>query len=545
VKKIEWKTIDDPEDSKPEDWVDVKEIPDPNATQPEGWKEDEDGKYEVPKIANPAYSGDWKARQITDPNSPKSDFEGWCWPGTSMYPDFTNPKMREYWGSQFALDKYKGTTGDLFIWNDMNEPSVFNGPEVTLNRDVIHPHGNVEHRDVHNMYGYYVHRATFEGLEKRVPGDRPFVLTRSFFIGSHKYSAIWTGDNFAKWSHLKASIAMMSSIALGGQSLIGADVGGFFGHPDPEMMVRWYQLGALAYPFLRNHAHLETPRREPATFDEETREHLKKALQLRYKLLPLWYTIFEEYHRAGSPVVRPLFFDFLGDEVTHSHETATEDQIMLGDVVLVHGVTKPLAEYANATGEVYLPSGPSHEGWYSMNDDAFYKPGHHSVALALDHIPAFYRAGTIVPMKTRARRSSACMTLDPLTLSVYLDPSTGTAKGRVYVDDYKTKDYQDGKSFLNVEFEYRDSVLKPTAVTGNLPADVAAEIERVEVFGLDRSPKGAEVFDGTATHTQEFGGRSVRQVGSLYATTVKVSPWIKLSSKDWSVKILADPQVTV
>ena len=124
--------------------------------------------------------------------------------------------MREYWGSQFALDKYAGTNADTYIWNDMNEPSVFNGPEVTMPRDAIHPNGNVEHRDVHNMYGYYVHCGTIEGLEKRTPGDRPFVLTRSFFIGSHHYAAVWTGDNTAEWPHIGTSIGVVGALTLSG-----------------------------------------------------------------------------------------------------------------------------------------------------------------------------------------------------------------------------------------------------------------------------------------------------------------------------------------
>ncbi|CAE8700193.1 unnamed protein product, partial [Polarella glacialis] len=257
VKKLTWKQVDDPTDVKPADWCEVEKLADTTAVQPQEWNEAEDGAWVTPMIDNPDYKGKWAPRKIDDPNPSMSDYEGWCWPGTSGYPDFTDPKMRDYWGSQFALDKYKGTNADTYIWNDMNEPSVFNGPEVTMPRDVVHPHGMVEHRDVHNMYGYYVHRATFEGLAKRVPGDRPFVLTRSFFIGSHKYSAIWTGDNYAKWEHLKASIAMVGALTLAGQSLVGADVGGFFKHPDDEMTVRWYQIAVLMYPFLRNHAHLE------------------------------------------------------------------------------------------------------------------------------------------------------------------------------------------------------------------------------------------------------------------------------------------------
>lgn len=532
VKKIDWRTMDDVNDTKPGDWVEEKKIKDPTAlAPPEGWNTEEDGEFVPPEIDNPAYKGDWSPRQVTDPNSPMSDFEGWCWPGTSSYPDFSDPKMREYWGSQFALGKYKGTNADTYIWNDMNEPSVFNGPEVTMPRDAIHPYHKAEHRDLHNMYGYYVHRATFEGLEKRSPGDRPFVLTRSFFVGSHKYCAIWTGDNTAEWSHLQISIAMVGALALGGQSLVGADVGGFFKHPDAEMVTRWYQLAVLAYPFLRNHAHLETPRREPYTYDDSTMNLVKAAIQLRYKMLPIWYTLFQEYHSQGHPVVRPLFWDFLDDPEAATDHNAVENQIMLGDVALVHGIAKPMSEQTETT--VYLPSG-NFGGWYDLYTGDFVKPGHHKVAISMQTIPAYYRAGTVVPLKSRIRRSSGCMAQDPLTLAVYLSPD-GTASGRVYLDDYRTQTYRDEKSFLKVKFEYKDGSLSAVSTSGELPAGVSAEVERVEVYGLKSAPASATLTLKGAQHT--LTEPIAKTLGDLHAAVVKVSPWIDLKDKSWSLKV--------
>src|SRR5690554_2109958 len=76
-----------------------------------------------------------------------SDFDGWCWPGSSQWIDFYNPKARDWWASQFSYDRYVGSTNTLFTWNDMNEPSVFSGPEITIPKDVIH-YGNMEHRNV-------------------------------------------------------------------------------------------------------------------------------------------------------------------------------------------------------------------------------------------------------------------------------------------------------------------------------------------------------------------------------------------------------------
>lgn len=154
-----------------------------------------------------------------------ADFDGWCWPGSSSYLDFTAAHVREWWARQFSLDKYIGSTLDLFTWNDMNEPSVFNGPEVSMPKDAKNLAG-VEHREWHNLYGIYMQMATALGLTSRSPAgappQRPFVLTRSFWAGSQRYGAMWTGDNAANWQHLQISAPMLLSINLGGLSFAGS-----------------------------------------------------------------------------------------------------------------------------------------------------------------------------------------------------------------------------------------------------------------------------------------------------------------------------------
>lgn len=331
---------------------------------------------------------------------------------------------------------------------------------------------------------------------------------------------------------------MVGALTLGGQSLVGADVGGFFKHPDAEMTVRWYQLAVLIYPFLRNHAHLETPRREPYVFDEPTMLRIKASLQLRYRMLPLWYTLFRDYTAYAEPVVRPLFWDFLDDPQTHEHEEAVESQIMLGSVLLVHGVAKPLTEQSEAT--VYLPKAA---GWYSLQDGAFFSPGAHVHKLDIDSIPAYYKGGSVVPLKSRIRRSSSCMSQDPFTLHVYLDPQAGAATGRLFLDDYRTRMYEDGKSFLEIEFEFKDGTLRASKTVGQLPeavaAAVSAEIERVEIFGLKSPLTAAEAtLDGKVSALPKPISRALSGDGSasLHAAMLKVKPRIDMRQA-WSISV--------
>ncbi|QHN97596.1 putative glucan 1,3-alpha-glucosidase [Arachis hypogaea] len=262
-----------------------------------------------------------------------------------------------WWGDKFSYQNYVGSTPSLYIWNHMNEPSVFNGPEVTMLRDALHI-GGVEHREVHNAYGYYFHMATSEGLVKRGDGkERPFVLSRALFAGTQMYGAIWTGDNTAEWDHLRVSVPMVLTLGLTGVSFSGADVGGFFGNPEPELLVRWYQLGAF-YPFFRAHAHHDTKRREPWLFGEGNTELIRDAIHVRYALLPYYYTLFREANTTGVPVMRPLWMEFPSEEATFSNDEA----FMIGNSLLVQGIyTEVIAVNSSqaAEGELYIDDGSS------------------------------------------------------------------------------------------------------------------------------------------------------------------------------------------
>ncbi|RMB90532.1 hypothetical protein DUI87_33133 [Hirundo rustica rustica] len=349
------------------------------------------------------------ARRVTSLCSPP--------PGSSAYPDFTNPEMREWWANIFAYDQYEGSTEALFTWNDMNEPSVFSGPEVTMHKDARH-FGGWEHRELHNIYGLYVHKATAEGQIRRSGGRlRPFVLSRAFFAGSQRYGAVWTGDNTAEWDHLRISIPMCLSFGLAGLAFCGADVGGFFQNPGPELQVRWYQAGAFQ-PFFRAHAHLDTARREPWLLRPEHLEMVRAALRRRYALIPLWYTAFYRCHRQGIPVMRPLWMEFPDD----SHTFAMDDQYLIDWVLLVHPVTEPGARGVH----VYLPG--EGEVWYDDETHEQYRaPQTIYVPVTLSSIPVYQRGGTVIPRQDRPRRSTEAMRGDPFTLYVALSLQPGMA----------------------------------------------------------------------------------------------------------------------
>ncbi|XP_065520844.1 neutral alpha-glucosidase AB isoform X1 [Lathamus discolor] len=404
-----------------------------------------------------------------------SDYEGWCWPGSAAYPDFTNPEMRAWWASMFAYDQYEGSTEILFTWNDMNEPSVFSGPEVTMHKDAVH-HGGWEHRDVHNLYGLYVQMATAEGQIQRSGGQhRPFVLSRAFFAGSQRYGAVWTGDNAAEWEHLKISIPMCLSFGLAGLAFCGADVGGFFKNPDAELLVRWYQAGAFQ-PFFRAHAHLDTARREPWLFGEDNAALIRGAVRLRYALLPFWYTAFYHSHRHGLPVMRPLWMEYPEDTTTFT----IDDQYLIDRALLVHPVTEQGARGV----QVYLPG--KGEVWYdTVSYQKHHAPQTLYVPVTMSSVPVFQRGGTVVPRQERVRRSTECMRGDPVTLYVALSPQ-GTAEGDLFLDDGKSFEYETKARFLHRQFTFAGNTLTASAADPRGSFDTPVWLERVVILGAGK-----------------------------------------------------------
>lgn len=454
------------------------------------------------------------------------DYDGWCWPGSSSYVDLLNPEIRSWWSDKFSLDSYTGSTQYLHIWNDMNEPSVFNGPEVTMPRDALH-HGGVEHRELHNAYGYYFQMATSNGLLKRGDGkDRPFVLGRAFFAGSQRYGAIWTGDNTAEWEHLRVSVPMVLTLSISGIVFSGADVGGFFGNPETELLVRWYQLGAY-YPFFRGHAHHDTKRREPWLFGERNTQLMREAIHVRYMYLPYFYTLFREANSSGTPVARPLWMEFPGDEKSFSNDEA----FMVGNGLLVQGIYTERAKHVS----VYLPGD---ESWYDLRSGFAYKGGQtHKYEVSEDSVPSFQRAGTIIPRKDRLRRSSTQMENDPYTLVIALN-SSQAAEGELYIDDGKSFEFKQG-AFIHRRFTFSKGKL-----TSSNAAPSSAEndrfssectVERIILLGLSPGATTALVEPGNRKVEIELGPLFIQ--GNRGSVLTIRKPNVRIAD-DWSIQIL-------
>ncbi|KAF1817541.1 glycoside hydrolase family 31 protein [Eremomyces bilateralis CBS 781.70] len=481
---------------------------------------------------------DLKKKQLAVNNKDGNIYEGWCWPGSSHWVDCFNPAAISWWKGLFKYDKFVGSSPNTFIWNDMNEPSVFNGPETTMPKDNLH-HGNWEHRDVHNINGLTFHNATYEALLERKKGEvrRPFVLTRAFSAGSQRVGPMWTGDNQAHWGHLAASIPMTLNNGISGYPFAGADVGGFFGNPSKELLTRWYQAGAF-YPFFRAHAHIDTRRREPYVAGSPYTEIMAQALRLRYSLLPAWYTAFREASVAGTPIVRPNFFVHPSDE----NGFAIDDQLYLGSTGLL---AKPVVTEGAESVDIYLGDD---ETYYDYFDYAIYSgKGYKTVPAPLEKIPLLMQGGHIIPRRDRPRRSSGLMKFDPITLVVVLGKS-GDAEGSLYLDDGETFDYQQG-AHIHRTFRYEASTGLLTSedisdrgskTASYLKSMSHVRVERIVVVGAPSDWKNKESVIISEEGEKESGSRQRSELqfhsgqGGKAAWAVVKDPGLYIT-KGWKV----------
>lgn len=352
-------------------------------------------------------------------------FAGDVWPGRCAFPDFPNAEARRWWGELTARFVRMGADG---VWNDMNEPSVFDGPGRTMPTDCQHEAdaelgGPGTHAQYHNIYGMQMARASFEGLMRERPDRRPFVLSRSNFLGGHRYACCWTGDSASTWEHLSWTIPMMLNLGLSGQPFAGCDIGGFADNADGELFARWMGIGCLL-PFARAHSDKNTNRHEPWSFGPECEHACRLALERRYRLLPYYYTLFREAELTGVPPMRPLFFADPADPGLRE----AEDSFLLGADVLVR---------ASASLDNVCRS-PRPGGIWREFEPA---------ATSEAQLPRLLlRGGAILPMGPIMQHTGQ-RPLDPLTLVVSLD-AEGKASGVLYEDAGEGFGYREGDYLL-------------------------------------------------------------------------------------------------
>eukprot|EP01018_Ginkgo_biloba_P027126 Gb_06380 [translate_table: standard] len=486
-------------------------------------------------------------------------FLGQVWPGAVYFPDFLNPKTVSFWADEISrFHKMAPVDG---LWIDMNEVSNFcsgkctvpknrtcPGPGVvwdccldcknltntkwdeppyringsgarvplgykTIATSSVHYNGVLEY-DAHSLYGFSQAIATHKALQS-LNGKRPFVLTRSTFVGSGSYAAHWTGDNKATWEDLRYSISTILNFGIFGMPMVGADICGFYADTTEELCGRWIQLGAF-YPFSRDHSNYYTIRQELYIWDSVAKS-ARKALGLRYRLLPYLYTLNYEAHMTGAPIARPLFFSFPEDAETYGLST----QFLIGSGVLV----SPVLLNGTTSVEAYFPKG----SWYNLFDmsKALKSKGQYvTLEAPMDTINVHLREGMVLPMQqggltTREARKT------PFTLVVAFplgyEASGGEAKGKLFLDGGENVEMkiEEGKSsyvefFANVDgnkVRVRSEVQKGEYAMGE-----GWVVENLMVLGLSSSSSSMEFaleLDGKPYSSSSTYSYSYSHISSL------------------------------
>ena len=342
------------------------------------------------------------------------DFVVGVWPGDCLFPDFLNDDARAWFGSKY---KYLLDMGIDGFWNDMNEPAIFyskkhlaevfdrledfKSKELDLNNffefkglveginnnvnDYKSFYNNYKgktynHYDVHNLYGYYMSRGAMEEIKKLAPDKDILLISRSSYIGMHRYAGIWQGDNCSMWSHLLMNLKMMPSLNMCGFLFTGADMGGFGANTTEDLMLRWTALN-LFIPLMRNHSALGTRQQEFYQF--KNLDLFRNLMFARTQMIPLIYDTYVKAVETDSMMFKPLGFEYSDDDIARE----IEDQLLFGDKIMIAPVVNQ-----NVSGRVvYFPEPMKEIRFENMQriEGPVYDKGYHYIELPLGVVNYF------------------------------------------------------------------------------------------------------------------------------------------------------------
>jgi alpha-glucosidase len=369
---------------------------------------------------------------------------------TGNYPDLGRADVQAKWGQQYQY--LIQTVGIDMIWQDMTDPALvtpLNPMEKTfpLGLQVSNGATFVPHAKVHNAYALNLLKATTQGLSDLRPTKRNFIIARGGYAGMQRYAALWTGDSASSWDFLRINIPQVLNLGMSGIPLSGTDIGGFAngsispaettqspylngnkkimeGITNYELLTRWMQLGAFL-PWYRNHYNGYTKQfQEPYAYQEPVPTHCRKYIELRYRLVQLWYDAMYNWTQTGVPIVRPLFMNDPQDLQAYNNNYLN-DQFFLGKDMLVAPILtqhETLPVPTPPLRDIYLPAGGP---WYAFKDNQ--SPLEQSVQggtvvknyyADLSLMPVYIRGGAILPTR-ELEQYIGQLQANPLTFNIY------------------------------------------------------------------------------------------------------------------------------
>lgn len=411
------------------------------------------------------------------------DFTAAVWPGKVHFPDMLNTKAREWFGGKYELLTKQGIDG---FWNDMNEPAIFYSEEnlkkvleeiIAMKDENLDIHSffhlkdlvgslsnssidyaafyhnmdglKICHKDVHNLYGFYMTKAAAEAFEKIEPKKRILLFSRSSYIGMHRYGGIWTGDNHAWWQQLLLSIQQMPSLNMCGILYTGSDIGGFGGDTTKDLLLRWLEFGIFT-PLMRNHSAAGTRKQEVYQFGDT--KDFRNIIRIRYALIPYLYSEFMKAALEDEMYFRPLAFDYPED----ASAKRVEDQLMVGESIMIAPVY-----IQNAYGRyIYLPEEMLMVRMKSPEEKQFevWEKGDHYIEIALNEVVFFIKKNHMLPLAILDDMVNTTADLDESRYE-WIGFAEERAEYTLYQDDGISKTYtpqKDWKSYVFSEEDFAD-----------------------------------------------------------------------------------------
>ncbi|SDE38276.1 alpha-glucosidase [Paenibacillus sp. UNCCL117] len=362
------------------------------------------------------------------------------WGGQASFVDFTNPKGRELWKKH--LKESFVNLGVTSIWNDNNEYEI-NNPDARCEFEGDKKEISALRPILPNLMA----QMAKEAIAEAAPNTRPYIVNRAGFAGIQRFAQTWAGDNNTSWHSLKFNVPVILGMGLSGVANQGCDIGGFFGPaPEPELFVRWVQNGIFQPRFSIHSCNTDNTVTEPWMYPSYT-SYIREAIRLRYRLIPYFYSLLHEASEAGSPVMRPMVYEF-------QHDPATWEEsfdFMLGRSILVANVLEKNAK----TRKVVLPQGSD---WILWDTRERYAGGQTiELEVSLGSIPMLIRSGAIIPMAPHVQNIHKDAIEE---LHVLVEPSENSSFV-LYEDDGVTNNYKNGdylKTTIAVETK-RDTTI--------------------------------------------------------------------------------------
>ena len=331
--------------------------------------------------------------------------------------------------------------------------------------------------------------ASYKGLIARDNKSlRPFVLTRSFFLGSQKWGAYWTGDNYTQDTEVWGAVKMIMQNGIGGNIFGGADIPGFIGQPSQEMWVRMYQTG-MYFPFFRAHCDINNTDREPWSQTQRVQKVIRDAINRRYDMIHYLYTVFYEATQTGVPFMRPMWLEFPDDQAF----AETETQFMIGDSLLVAPKIKTPNDFLESLGmqevDYMLPNNTMWYNYYSKKSEQGTGIQVTRNVPDLEQV-VYMKAGTVFPvlLHDNCFALTKCFT-SKLRLEVYLDADS-KATGSIYTDDGVSFEHETDDAFELTSFTWDGTGFNSarTSEAKSYPFPESQTIDQIAVYGLTSAP---------------------------------------------------------